>query len=83
MENKEMKEMKKTKQTVIAGLTGLIVLLLSSCKEETPMVNLGIDEIYAVERMKKLILHPEFPGQYEWSMPDTNGNDSLVSTERD
>jgi hypothetical protein len=47
------------------------------------MVNLGIDEIYAVERMKKVILHPEFPGLYEWSMKDASGNDSVVSTLRD
>jgi hypothetical protein len=47
------------------------------------MVNLGIDDVYVMERMKKLILHPEFPGQYEWSVPDQNGNDSIVSTERD
>ena len=57
-------------------------ILLFSCTPDIPMVNLGIDNIYVVERMKKVILHPEFPGQYEWSMPDRNGNDSTVSTER-
>jgi hypothetical protein len=61
----------------------LFSCFLFSCKEGIPMVNLGIDDVYAVERMKKLILHPEFPGQYEWSVPDANGNDSIVSTERD
>jgi hypothetical protein len=71
------------KNTIYLIFFLLFSLLLSSCKEEIPLVNLGIDDLYAVERMKKLILHPEFPGQYEWSMPDTNGNDSLVSTERD
>jgi hypothetical protein len=47
------------------------------------MLNLGIDDIYAVERMKKLLLHPEFPGEYEWSMHDITGKDSLISFDRD
>jgi hypothetical protein len=43
------------------------------------MVNLGIDENYAIERMRTLILHPEFSGDsYAWRM-----NDSIISTERD
>jgi hypothetical protein len=69
----------KYKLNIIAGC----FLFLYACENEVPMVNLGIDDVYAVERMKKLILHPEFPGQYEWSLPDKNGNESLVSTERD
>ena len=33
------------------------------------MVNLGIDETYAVERMRTLILHPEYEGEhYEWHL---------------
>ena len=48
------------------------------------MVNLGIDEVYAVERMKALVLHPEFTGErYEWTMPSVEGSDSVVSTARD
>ena len=43
------------------------------------MVNLGIDDTYAIERMRTLILHPEFPGEtYVWRMDDT-----IISTERD
>ena len=43
------------------------------------MVNLGIDETYAIERMRTLILHPEYEGDsYAWSMAD-----SVISTERD
>jgi hypothetical protein len=42
------------------------------------MVNLGIDETYAIERMRTLILHPEFPGEaYVWKM-----GDSIISMER-
>jgi hypothetical protein len=61
----------------------LFIVFLSSCKQDIPMVNLGIDEVYTVERMKKIIFHPEFPGEYKWSMKDVNGQDSVVSTERD
>ena len=61
----------------------LFIVFLSSCKQDIPMVNLGIDNIYTVERMKKIIFHPEFPGEYQWSMKDVNGQDSVVSTERD
>ena len=54
------------------------------------MVNLGIDESYAIERMRTLILHPEFPGDsYAWYLtsspnsPIASSSDSLISTERD
>ena len=53
------------------------------------MVNLGIDESYAVERMRTLILHPEFPGEhYEWHLTSSPlasnlSPDTLISTERD
>jgi hypothetical protein len=59
------------------------VFLLFSCEKDIPMVNLGIDDVYTVERMKKIILHPEFPGEYKWSMQDVNGQDSVISTECD
>ena len=53
------------------------------------MVNLGIDESYAVERMRTLILHPEFLGErYEWHLTSSPlasnlSPDTLLSTERD
>ena len=53
------------------------------------MVNLGIDESYAIERMRTLILHPEFPGEhYEWYLTSSPlasnlSPDTLISTERD
>jgi len=73
----------KMKNCVKLIAVSLCVFSILGCTNEIPMVNLGIDDVYVVERMKKVILHPEFPGQYEWSMPDANGNDSIVSTERD
>ena len=43
------------------------------------MVGLGIDDTYTVERMRTLILHPEYEGEhYAWRMGDT-----VISTERD
>ena len=53
------------------------------------MVNLGIDESYAIERMRTLILHPEFSGEsYAWHLTSSPfasrlSPDSLISTERD
>ncbi|MCM1042546.1 MAG: cell surface protein [Bacteroides sp.] len=60
------------------------VLLLCACHREIPMVSLGIDDTYAVPRMKALTLHPEFSGdRYLWHRIDSTGRDTLVSTERD
>ena len=43
------------------------------------MVGLGIDESYTIERMRTLILHPEYEGEgYVWKM-----GDAVISTERD
>ncbi len=57
----------------------LLASLLSGCKEDIPMVNLGIDDLYHIPRMQKLALHPAFTGrQYEWLI-----DGEIVSTERD
>lgn len=72
----------KMKSRLIVSIAALS--LLAACQEEIPMVSLGLDDAYAVERMKALTLHPEFPGErYEWSLVDSCGNYTLVSTERD
>ena len=43
------------------------------------MISLGIDDTYTIERMRTLILHPEYEGdQYVWRM-----GDEVISTERD
>ena len=67
---------------VCARVISLLICALSivSCEQpEIPMVGLGIDDTYAIERMRTLILHPEFPGEaYVWRM-----DDSIISTERD
>ncbi len=73
--------MKHLYQILIATILSATI---SACEPEIEMVSLGIDEEYAIERMKMLHLHPEFPGEsYIWSMKDVNGNDSVISNERD
>ena len=50
------------------------------------MVNLGIEDSYAIERMRTLILHPEYEGDtYEWSIISSPLSDSpyLISNSRD
>ena len=51
------------------------------------MVNLGIDNTYAIDRMRTLVIHPEFPGErYEWYLtlsPNGPSSDSLLATTRD
>ena len=62
---------------VISLLT--CVLSIVSCEPDIPMVNLGIDDTYAIERMRTLILHPEYEGEhYAWRM-----GDKVISTNRD
>ena len=67
-----------------ARAISLLICALSivSCQPDIPMVNLGINESYAIERMRTLILHPEFPGEsYAWYL--TSSSDSLIATTRD
>ncbi|MBR4070239.1 MAG: cell surface protein [Bacteroidaceae bacterium] len=62
----------------------IILLTLTACEPEIPMVTSGLDSSYAIVRMRALRLHPEYSGErYEWSMRDSNGNDSIVATTRD
>ena len=68
----------------------ICALSIVSCEPYIPMVNLGIDDTYAVERMRTLILHPEYEGKaYEWWLCESqepgakNQDEILLSTERD
>lgn len=59
--------------------TILFCLLLAGCKDEIPMVSFGIDDIYYINRMQKLDLHPAFTGEkYEWMV-----DGKIVSNSRD
>ena len=68
----------------------ICALSIVSCEPYIPMVNLGIDGTYTVERMRTLILHPEYEGKaYEWWLCESqepgakNQDEILLSTERD
>lgn len=71
--------MKKILYTLAILLPGLM-----GCESYIPMLTVGLEDVYAIERMRALYLHPEYNGEsYEWSMPDSQGNDSIVATTRD
>ena len=58
----------------------MLSLLLLSCKEDIPMVNLGIDSEYYVSRMTKLELNSAFTGEkYRWILHRAENGDSLLS----
>ena len=55
------------------------IALLASCDHHVDIVNLGIDDVYYVERMRKLPLHSAFTGsEYCWKV-----NGKVVSTSPD
>ena len=60
-----------------ARVISLLICALSivSCEQPySPMVNLGIDDTYTIERMRTLILHPEYEGDaYEWWICEAKG----------
>lgn len=60
----------------------MVLLLLAACKQETPLVSLGLDDYYYLPRMKKLLLTPAYEGKaYRWTMKTVEGKDSLLSTD--
>lgn len=62
----------------------ILPLLTAACDHGTPMVNLGVDDVYYVYRMQKLDLHPALTGdEYRWYLVGADGTESLVSDERD
>lgn len=78
-----MQNIERNKIQIIGLLAGLM-LSISSCSSDIPLVSLGLDDVYLHTRMKVLSLKPEFTGQsYRWSMKTTDGRDSLLSTEKD
>lgn len=58
----------------------LSCILFHSCSRETPILSLGIDDVYYLSRMKAYRFIPGFRGEkYRWSMQLANGQDSLLS----
>lgn len=57
---------------------------LAGCTADIPTVSLGIDDVYHVERMRKLPLQSAFTGTgYRWTLHRPEAADSVISTERD
>lgn len=57
---------------------------LAGCTADIPTVSLGIDDVYHVERMKKLPLASAFTGAgYRWTLHRPEAGDSVISTSRD
>lgn len=57
---------------------------LAGCTADIPTVSLGIDDVYHVERMKKLPLASAFTGAgYRWTLHRSEAADSVISTARD
>ena len=76
------------KKVLYILVTGLISILFSCQSEKVPMSELGLDDVYVIERMKNLTLQPEFTGErYEWALsykPKSGSAivDSIVATTR-
>ena len=62
---------------VCARVISLLICALSivSCEQpDITMIGLGIDDTYAIERMRTLVLHPEYEGEhYEWWICEAKG----------
>lgn len=62
---------------------GLSVILYSGCTSDIPMVNLGIDDVYYINRMQKLELTPALSGkEYVWMEYDESGQPILLGDNR-
>ncbi len=54
---------------------------LAACTDEVPMLNLGIDDVYYIERMRKLPLHSALTGRaYRWTVDgrEVSTDDSYI-----
>ena len=62
----------------------LLIISLTSCHSEIPIVNLGIDDVYYIYRMQKLNLQPSLSGaSYRWSVMDKSGEFIFLSSAKD
>src|SRR5574344_117779 len=58
-------------------------LMLTACSTESQIISSGIDNSYNVTRLKKLLLAPAYTGDsYRWTMKQSDGADTLLSTEK-
>ena len=71
------------KRIAISGLA-LMVMILAGCQKESPMVSLGLEEVYTIARMQKLQLSSPFTGEgYRWSLLLPEGTEQTLSASRD
>lgn len=62
----------------------LSAVIGSSCRSGIENVSSGLNSSYYIERMRKLKLSPAYRGNsYRWILHLANGQDSLLSTERE
>ena len=78
------KSWKKIFKTLrISGGVVTSCLVIGSCNSDIPMVNLGIDDIYYINRMQKLNLNPALSGrEYKWT-EIVNGDSIVLGNEKD
>ena len=77
-------KLKMKRQLLYLLIITLASYLLVGCQNNVPMVNLGIDDYYYVNRMQKLLLHSALEGErYQWSVQDKNGSWTPVASGRD
>lgn len=61
-----------------------MAIMVSACTDEIPTVSLGIDDVYYINRMQKLDLHPALTGaEYRWTLRRPKGDTEVVATTRD
>lgn len=61
----------------------LSMMVLASCERGTPMVNLGVDDVYYIARMQKLRLESALTGKdYRWTLHRVGIPDSVLSSDR-
>ena len=59
-------------------------IALTGCRSDIENVSSGLNSSYYIERMRKLKLSPAYKGDsYRWILHTENGQDSLLSTDRE
>lgn len=75
--------MKNIRSKIYTGCIAGVGLFLSSCKPDTPILSLGLEEVYYLPRMCAYRFNPGYTGEeYRWTLHLPDGRDSLLSTEQ-
>ncbi len=58
--------------------------VLASCSQDIPLVDVGIEDVHQLPRMKPYTFKPVYSGEsYRWTMKTPSGADSLLATTRE